>query len=211
MQATNYDKISLTQYIDFLGDMGYRLKNIKNSNIELTKRKKAIYETICEKIEKLDPDEKTDIKNKFDELFEPKQKQKQKQIKKVKNDSDSDTDSDEEDDLSDFNVGEVVLVYNKYYAKKYSYNIFVKCRVHKINKCSITLQKYKCNVDFTDYDKGFSERTFGKLYFNWTDELEEATKENFINIKDLRKIKRAGWSLYENYIEQSKYSTYFGD
>jgi DNA-binding transcriptional MerR regulator len=212
MDATTnmiYDKLSLTQYIDFLGDMGYRLKNIKNSNISLTERKKAIYETICEKIEKLDSDKKTDLKNKFDELFEVKPKQKQ--IKKVESDSDSDSDSEEENDLSSFTVGEVVLVYNKYHVKERSYNIYVKCKVHKINKCSVTLQKYKCNVDFTDFDKGFREQTFGKLYFNWTDELEEATKQNFINIRDLSKIKREGWSVYKNYVKQQYHSSYFGD
>jgi len=196
-----WDTISLNKYITLLGDMGYKLKNVKNPNIPLAKRKKAIYELIIEKIDELDDDDdkKDDFKNKFEELFKPKVK-----AEKVKNDLKV------EKDLSRFNVGEVVLIYTKYKVNDIEYDIYIKCKIHKINKCSVTLQKYKCNVDFNEYHKSYREQTFGKLYFNWTDELEQS-KQNFINVKDVDKIMRTDWDLYDTYVKQTYYSIDFGN
>jgi len=196
-----WDTIPLNKYITLLGEMGYKLKNVKNPNIPLIKRKKAIYELINEKIDELDDDDdkKDNFKNKFEELFKPKVK-----AEKVKNNLKV------EKDLSRFNNGEVVLIYTKYYIDDKFYDVYVKCKIHKINKCSITLQKYKCNVDFDEYNKSYREQTFGKLYFNWTDELEQS-KQNFINVKDVDKIMRTDWDLYDTYVKQTYYSIDFGD
>jgi hypothetical protein len=196
-----WDTISLNKYITLLGEMGYKLKNVKNPYIPLAKRKKAIYELIIEKIDELDEldDKKDDFKNKFEELFKPKVK-----AKKVKNDLKV------EKDLSRFNIGEIVLVETKHKVNDIEYDIYVKCKIYKINKCSITLQKYKCNVDFNEYHKNYREQTFGKLYFNWTDELEQS-KQNFINVKDIDKIMKTDWDLYDTYVKQTYYSIDFGN
>ena len=196
-----WDTISLNKYITLLGEMGYKLKNVKNPNISLAKRKKAIYELIIEKIDELDEldDKKDDFKNKFEELFKPKVK-----AKKVKNDLKV------EKDLSRFNIGEIVLVETKHKVNDIEYDIYVKCKIYKINKCSITLQKYKCNVDFNEYHKNYREQTFTKLYFNWTDELEQS-KQNFINVKDIDKIMKTDWDLYDTYVKQTYYSIDFGN
>lgn len=196
-----WDTISLNKYITLLGEMGYKLKNVKNPNIPLAKRKKAIYELIIEKIDELDEldDKKDDFKNKFEELFKPKVK-----AEKVKNDLKV------EKDLSRFNIGEIVLVETKHKVNDIEYDIYVKCKIYKINKCSITLQKYKCNVDFNEYHKNYREQTFGKLYFNWTDELEQS-KQNFINVKDIDKIMKTDWDLYDTYVKQTYYSIDFGN
>jgi len=199
---TNYDenKISINQYVNLLAEFNKKLVNIKNNHIPIETRKRKAFELLLKEVIKLDGDELETWKDRLENIFNPKVK-----AEKVKNDLRV------EKDLSDFKLGEIVLIYTKYKVDSIDYDIYVKCKIDKINKCSIRLQKYKCDLNFDDYNNGIREQTFGKLYFNWTDELEtDKSKQNFINIKNVDKICRSDWDLYNSYIKQTYHITDFG-
>jgi hypothetical protein len=68
-------------------------------------------------------------------------------------------------------VGDVVFWYGNgtcEYEKKW--------KIIKINKCSFTMQLYKCIKDKTDDRNAWRNQTYGKMYYNWTDELTDIKK-----------------------------------
>jgi hypothetical protein len=193
MTAYDENKLSINQYIELLAEFNKKLTNIKNNHIPIETRKHKAFDFLLKQVVKLEGDELELWKDKLENLFNPKKSNK---VEKVNN------------DLSKFNIGEDVLIYTKYKIDEedYSYETYVKCKIHKINKCSITLQKYKCNADFSSYNRAAREQTFGRLYFNWTNELQQ----NKIVIKDVSKILRSDWDLYDTFIKQSDYFVDFG-
>ena len=85
----------------------------------------------------------------------------------------------------------------------------VKCKIVKLNKCSITLQKYQSEIDISDDKRALQEQTLGKLYFVWTDNL--LTEK--VVVKDLTKIMRKidDPLLYDDYIKRYEYGVDFGN
>ena len=79
----------------------------------------------------------------------------------------------------------------------------------KLNKSSITLQKYESDIDFTDGKRALREQTHGRVYFNWTDKL---LKEKVV-VKNLKNIMREVDEpiLYKHYIKQTDYDVDFGN
>ena len=193
MTAYDENKLSINQYIELLAEFNKKLTNIKNNHIPIETRKHKAFDFLLKQVVKLDGDELELWKDKLENLFNPKKSNK---VEKVNN------------DLSKFNIGEDVLIHTKYKIEEedYTYETYVKCKIHKINKCSITLQKYKCNADFSDYNRGARLQTFGRIYFNWTNEL----LQDKILIKNVSQIYRSDWDLYDTYIKQSNYVIDFG-
>ena len=79
--------------------------------------------------------------------------------------------------------------------------------IKKINKCSITLAKYKCNIDFTDTIRALKEQTHGDIKFEWTDELRD--KDNVV-VKVVKNLIRSDDILYKHYIKTTNYSVDYG-
>ena len=108
--------------------------------------------------------------------------------------------------FSGLNIGDDVL-YRAYYrphgySKLHTYYIDIKCRIMKINKWSMILEQYDCEIDMTDIELAIKEKRFGKMYFNWTNQLlgerltiktEPHSKHRMCPIED--------W--YELYLSQS--------
>ena len=193
MTAYDENKLSINQYIELLAEFNKKLTNIKNNHIPIETRKHKAFDFLLKQVVKLDGDELELWKDKLENLFNPKKSNKEEKVN---------------NDLSKFNIGEDVLIHTKYKIEEedYTYETYVKCKIHKINKCSITLQKYKCNADFSDYNRGARLQTFGRIYFNWTNEL----LQDKILIKNVSQIYRSDWDLYDTYIKQSNYVIDFG-
>ena len=193
MSAYDKNKLSINQYIELIAQFDRKLTNIKNNRIPIETRKNEAFDFLIILIIRLEGEELQAWNDKLENLFNPKKSNK---VEKVNN------------DLSKFNIGEDVLIRTKYKIEEqdYSYETYVKCKIHKINKCSITLQKYKCNADLSDYNRGARLQTFGRIYFNWTNEL----LQDKIVIKDVSKIYRSDWDLYDTYIKQTDYVVDFG-
>ena len=196
-------KPPLKQYIELLARLNIQITDIKNSKISLDRKKLLACDTLLEAVAKLDRDD-DELIDEWDDilenLFYPK-----KQPKKEK----------EPMNFDGYNIGDDVIYYTNYTnykivwwgAAKHEMN--VKCRIVKINKCSITLQKYESDVDFTDGKRAFQEQTHGKIYFNWTDKL---LKEKVV-VKNLKNIMREVDEpiLYKHYMKQTDYLVDFGN
>ena len=196
-------KPPLKQYIELLARLNIQITDIKNSKISLDRKKLLACDTLLEAVAKLDRDD-DELIDEWDDilenLFYPK-----KQPKKEK----------EPMNFDGYNIGDDVIYYTNYTnykivwwgAAKHEMN--VKCRIVKINKCSITLQKYESDVDFTDGKRAFQEQTHGKIYFNWTDKLskEKVVVKNFTKI--MREVDEP--ILYKHYMKQTDYLVDFGN
>ena len=196
-------KPPLKQYIELLARLNIQITDIKNSKISLDRKKLLACDTLLEAVAKLDRDD-DELIDEWDDilenLFYPK-----KQPKKEK----------EPMNFDGYNIGDDVIYYTNYTnykivwwgAAKHEMN--VKCRIVKLNKCSITLQKYESDVDFTDGKRAFQEQTHGKIYFNWTDKLskEKVVVKNFTKI--MREVDEP--ILYKHYMKQTDYLVDFGN
>ena len=203
---SNYDVMlpSINHYIELLSKLNKRITNLKNSKISLEKRKQTAFKILLEAVVKLDGDELQKWKDILENVFNPKEQEKG-QPKKEK----------EPMNFDGYNIGDDVIYYTNYTnykivwwgAAKHEMN--VKCRIVKLNKCSITLQKYESDVDFTDGKRAFQEQTHGKIYFNWTDKL---LKEKVV-VKNLKNIMREVDEpiLYKHYMQQTDYDVDFGN
>ena len=194
---SGYDEMkpSINMYVNLLADLNKRLANIKNSNIPIETRKKKAFEFILKEVNKLDDEELQKWKDKMQSVFNP---QKAEKVEKVKNEA----------DFTGYEIGEDVIYYTKYKVGDTEYKIAVKCMIKKINKCSITLAKYNCNMDFTDANRALREQTHGKIKFEWTDELRD--KDNVV-VKDVKQIIRRDDILYQDMIKATYYSVDCGD
>ena len=186
---SGYDEMkpSINMYVNLLADLNKRLANIKNSNIPIETRKKKAFEFILKEVNKLDDEELQKWKDILENVFNPKK------VEKVK----------VEADFTGYEIGEDVIYYTKYKVGDTEYKIAVKCMIKKINKCSITLAKYNCNMDFTDANRALREQTHGKIKFEWTDELRD--KDNVV-VKDVKQIIRRDDILYQDMIKATYYS-----
>jgi hypothetical protein len=108
--------------------------------------------------------------------------------------------------FSDLNIGDDVL-YRAYYrprgySKLHTYYIDIKCRIIKINKWSMILEQYDCEIDMTDIELAIEEKRTGEMYFNWTDKLlgERLTIKTRPQAKS-RSMSVENW--YELYMTQS--------
>ena len=191
---SGYDEMkpSINMYVNLLADLNKRLANIKNSNIPIETRKKKAFEFILKEVNKLDDEELQKWKDILENVFNPKK------VEKVK----------VEADFTGYEIGEDVIYYTKYKVGDTEYKIAVKCMIKKINKCSITLAKYNCNMDFTDANRALREQTHGKIKFEWTDELRD--KDNVV-VKDVKQIIRRDDILYQDMIKATYYSVDCGD
>jgi len=195
--CSSYDlnKPSIKDYIDMLSHFNKRLKNINSSQFLLQKRKKVAFEIVMKQVSKLDYDKIELWKNEFEYLFLPKQKQeKQKKVEK---------------DLSGFKVGDIVIVQTDYKTDLEIYNdIQVKCRIKKINKCSVTLTKYVANIDDKSIRIALQQQSFGRVYFNWTDEL--LVDDNIV-IKNTDRLITKDDVLFKSFVKQTNKLYDFGD
>ena len=191
---SGYDEMkpSINMYVNLLADLNKRLANIKNSNIPIETRKKKAFEFILKEVNKLDDEELQKWKDILENIFNPKK------VEKVK----------VEADFTGYEIGEDVIYYTKYKVGDTEYKIAVKCMIKKINKCSITLAKYNCNMDLTDANRALREQTHGKIKFEWTDELRD--KDNVV-VKDVKQIIRRDDILYQDMIKATYYSVDCGD
>ena len=194
-------KPPLKQYIELLARLNIQITDIKNSKISLDRKKLLACDTLLEAVAKLDRDD-DELIDEWDDilenLFYPK-----KQPKKEK----------EPMNFDGYNIGDDVIYYTNKVVKWSGYEtewrLLVKCRIVKINKCSITLQKYESDVDFTDGKRAFQEQTHGKIYFNWADKLltEKVVVKNFTKI--MREVDEP--ILYKHYMKQTDYLVDFGN
>jgi len=191
---SGYDEMkpSINMYVNLLADLNKRLTNIKNNNIPIETRKKKAFELILKEVNKLDGEELQKWKDILENVFNPKKAEKVKV----------------EADFTGYEIGEDVIYYTKYKVGDTEYKIAVKCMIKKINKCSITLAKYNCNMDLTDANRAFREQTRGKIKFEWTDELRD--KDNVV-VKDVKQIIRRDDILYQDMIKATYYSVDCGD
>ena len=191
---SGYDEMkpSINMYVNLLADLNKRLANIKNSNIPIETRKKKAFEFILKEVNKLDDEELQKWKDILENVFNPKKAEKVKV----------------EADFTGYEIGEDVIYYTKYKVGDTEYKIAVKCMIKKINKCSITLAKYNCNMDLTDANRALREQTHGKIKFEWTDELRD--KDNVV-VKDVKQIIRRDDILYQDMIKATYYSVDCGD
>ena len=192
-----YDEMkpTINQYVNLLAEFNKRLVNIKNNHIAIETRKKKAFELVLKEVVKLDGEELQKWKDKLENVFNPKKAEKVKNDLKV------------EADFTGYEIGEDVTYYTKYKVGDNEYKVQVKCMIKKINKCSITLQKYKCNMDFTDDKRALMEQTHGAIKFEWTNEL--CDKDNVV-VKDVKQIIRSDDILYQDMINATYYSVDYG-
>ena len=200
---TDYDmsvydemKPSINQYINLLAEFNKRLVNIKNNHIPIDTRKKKAFELILKEVVKLDGEELQKWKDKLENVFNPKKAEKVKNDLKV------------EVDFTGYEINEDVIYYTKYNVGNKEYKVYVKCMIKKINKYSITLQKYKCNIDYDDDNRALKEQTHGVIKFEWTDELRD--KDNVV-VKDVKHIIRSDDILYKDKIKATYVSVDYGN
>ena len=189
MTRYDADDLTINQYISLLAELNVRLTNIKSNKILLEKRKKKAFEVLSEKIKALEGEELEKWKDKVENVFNPKKvKKEQNQV-----------------DFSDYKVGEIVFYYTNYKYKSGERmdvkRIKVKCMIKKINKCSITLAKYNCDIDFSEFELAFRTQGFGRIKFKWTDELRH---NDIAVVKNVSKLIRRGDDMFEIYSEQSE-------
>ena len=199
---TDYDmsvydemKPTINQYVNLLAEFNKRLVNIKNNHIEIETRKKKAFELVLKEVVKLDGEELQKWKDKLENVFNPKKAEKVKNDLKV------------EADFTGYEINEDVIYYTKYKVGDNEYKVQVKCMIKKINKCSITLQKYKCNMDFTDDKRALMEQTHGAIKFEWTNELRD--KDNVV-VRDVKQIVRSDDILYQDKIKATYYRVDYG-
>ena len=192
-----YDEMkpTINQYVNLLAEFNKRLVNIKNNHIAIETRKKKAFELVLKEVVKLDGEELQKWKDKLENVFNPKKAEKVKNDLKV------------EADFTDYEINEDVIYYTKYKVGDKEYKVQVKCMIKKINKCSITLQKYKCNMDFTDDKRALMEQTHGAIKFEWTNELRD--KDNVV-VRDVKQIVRSDDILYQDKIKATYYSVDYG-
>ena len=192
-----YDEMkpTINQYVNLLAEFNKRLVNIKNNHIAIETRKKKAFELVLKEVVKLDGEELQKWKDKLENVFNPKKAEKVKNDLKV------------EADFTDYEINEDVIYYTKYKVGDKEYKIQVKCVIKKINKCSITLAKYKCDMDYTDANKAAKEQTHGEIKFEWTNELRD--KDNVV-VKDVKRLRRSDDILYKDYIKATYYSVDYG-
>ena len=199
---TDYDmsvydemKPTINQYVNLLAEFNKRLVNIKNNHIAIETRKKKAFELVLKEVVKLDGEELQKWKDKLENVFNPKKAEKVKNDLKV------------EADFTGYEISEDVTYYTKYKVGDNEYKVQVKCMIKKINKCSITLQKYKCNMDFTDDKRALMEQTHGAIKFEWTNELRD--KDNVV-VRDVKQIVRSDDILYQDKIKATYYRVDYG-
>ena len=199
---TDYDmsvydemKPTINQYVNLLAEFNKRLVNIKNNHIAIETRKKKAFELVLKEVVKLDGEELQKWKDKLENVFNPKKAEKVKNDLKV------------EADFTGYEINEDVIYYTKYKVGDNEYKVQVKCMIKKINKCSITLQKYKCNMDFTDDKRALMEQTHGAIKFEWTNELRD--KDNVV-VRDVKQIVRSDDILYQDKIKATYYRVDYG-
>jgi len=195
---SKYDEMlpSINVYIELLARLNKQITNIKNSKISLETRKKKSFEILLKAILKLEGDELQEWIDILENTFNPKEQEKEPKKEK------------EPMNFDGYNIGDDVIYYTNYKVVGWSdepreWTINVKCRIVKLNKSSITLQKYESDIDFTNGKRALREQTHGRIYFNWTDKLlkEKVVVKNLKNI--MRKIDEP--LIYDDYIKQTDY------
>jgi len=108
--------------------------------------------------------------------------------------------------FSGLNIGDDVLYRTHYrprgFSQLHTYWIDIKCRIIKINKWSMIIEQYDCEIDMTDIELAIEEKRVGEMYFNWTDKLlgERLTIKSRPNARH-RLCPIEEW--YELYLNQS--------
>ena len=195
---SDYDEMkpTINQYVSLLAEFNKRLVNIKNNRILIETRKKKAFELVLKEVVKLDGEELQKWKDKLENVFNPKKAEKVKNDLKVAV------------DFTGYEIGEDVIYYTTYKVGNKEYKVQVKCAIKKINKCSITLQKYKCNMDYTDANRALKEQTYGNIKFEWTNELRD--KDNVV-VKDVKSIRRSDNIIYKDMIKATYVMVNFAD
>jgi len=193
-------KPSINEYINLFDEFGIRLTNIKCHKIMLETRKNKAFEVLSKKIKGLEGEEQVEKwKIKLENVFNPPKK------------------SQTEIDFTGYNVGDDVICYTSYKAERfvtyntdeYCYNnMYVKCKIQKINKNSITLVKYNSKIDFGGARYALAKQTYGYIKFKWT----TVGKQKVI-VKNLSRITRKCDDLnrYQEYCEESSYFVDYAD
>ena len=87
------------------------------------------------------------------------------------------------------------------------YTTFVKCKIVKVNKRSITVQKYWAILDASDEYRAIREQTHGTVYLHWTNDLTDKKHVCF----DTKNLRTKGDAIYENSMKTSEASVDFGN
>jgi len=178
-----YSKIEMVEAItEHLAEKGKRMSNLKRADVS----------QLEEIIKKYDIDIETfsiDRKNTMKQEKQQNNKTKTEDVLKK---------------LLKFNVGEDVLYYTNYQT---DYDRFyVKCRIMKINKKSITIQKYCSVKDIKRDNEILRNQTYGYVNHTWTDEL--LTKKCVV--RDVEQLKKRG-SYLDDYFVNGELSVDYGN
>lgn len=192
---------SIKQYISLLAEFKVRLTNINSSTISLQTRKAKAFQVLYDKVSPLEGEELQKWKDKLEIVF----KQKKTKAKKTEQD---------QVDLSDYKVGEDVIYYTNYRYKNgdrtdLENKIPVKCMIKKINKCSITLAKYDCEIDDSEVDEAFRTQGVGRIKFKWTNDLRPNDISVVRKVSEItRRCDCEGY--FQSQCKESHYSIDFG-
>jgi hypothetical protein len=192
-QYVNYP--SIKQYINLLAEFKVRLTNMNSNKIMLNIRKAKAFEVLFKEVSKLEGEELQKWKDKLEIVF------KQQKIKAKKTEQD-------QVDFSGYNVGEDVI-YHTYPITNYP-RIPVKCMIKKINKCSITLAKYNCDIDNSELDEAKKTQGVGRIKFKWTNEVR---LNDIVIVRNVSNITRRcdDEVLFQSYSKESHYTIDFGN
>jgi hypothetical protein len=151
---------SINQYINLLAEFNIRLTNMNSNKIMLQTRKTNAFEALSQEVSKLEGEELQKWKDKLEIVFKP-DKAKAKKAEQ----------------LQGYNEGEDVIYYTNYrhkygeWGEMVSHEIPVKCMIIKINKSSITLAKFNCEIDYSEIDEAIRRQGAGRIKFKWTDSI----------------------------------------
>ena len=155
---------SINQYINLLAEFNIRLTNMNSNKIMLQTRKTNAFEALSQEVSKLEGEELQKWKDKLEIVFKP-EKAKAKKAEQL------------QVDLSGYHEGEDVIYFTNYrhkygeWGEMVSHEIPVKCMITKINKSSITLSKFNCEIDDSEIDEAIRRQGEGRIKFKWTDSI----------------------------------------
>lgn len=191
----DYTKLSISSYVALLASLKRRLTNIKSSRIPLDYRKKYAFDTIMKYVSEKTGEDLQMWKDKLDIAFGIVKPPVIKTVKPAV-------------DLSAFKVGDIVFAYTQFKKQQEgsNYSIYVKCKITKINKCSLTLTKYDYTYDESEVYEALQNQSFCKVYYIWKDTL---TNEK-LNIRKTDNLIVKGQDLYDIFMDKCDYNFDFG-